>query len=258
MPEWYRARGVAVRKTIRVPEYSEALAEFIGILLGDGGIRAYQVIVSLNKSHEAEYLQYVKQLIQRLFGVTASPYVDGNDDSVNLTVSSIRLVEWLEQIGMKRGNKVAQQVDVPSWIWQATAYQRGCLRGLVDTDGCFYRHRYRVNGQFYGYPKMCFVSYAKPLFQSARRLFATFGLSPTPHKDGRRLYLHEAAGVARYMVLVGTHNPYHQSRFAAYARHIGRETIGEVAESGRLQLTANELGGHKPSPGFKSRPLRGS
>ena len=31
---------------------------------------------------------------------------------------------------------------------------------------------------------------------------------------------------------------------------------GEVAEHGRLQLTANELGGHKLSPGFESRPLR--
>ncbi len=243
-PEWYRARRVAARKSINAPDYSESLAEFIGILLGDGGVASYQVKVSFNRSGEAEYLEFVKHLIERLFSVTASRAYDGEDGAMDLVVSSVELVEWLQRVGVKKGNKIAQQVDVPNWIWQRETYQRSCLRGLMDADGCFYRHRYRVNGRYYSDPKMCFVSYSKPLFESARRLFAVFGFAPTPHRDGRRLYLHDTAAVLRYMTVIGTHNSHHQRRFDGSSKPIGRESL-ERWQSGRLQLTANELGGQK-------------
>ena len=38
-PELARSLGFAVRKEIRCPARSSELAEFVGILLGDGGVR---------------------------------------------------------------------------------------------------------------------------------------------------------------------------------------------------------------------------
>lgn len=176
---------------------------------------------------------------------------------MSLVLSSVELVEFLESIGLRQGNKVQQQVDVPDWIWQDQTYQIGCLLGLMDTDGCFYQHLYRVNGQTYAYPKLCLTNYSRPLLRSAKRMFESLGLFPTIHKDGHRLYLHDVTNVTRYMWIVGTHNRHHQVRYLNSSQLIGKQPLlGEVAETGRLQLTANELGGQKLPPGFKSRPLR--
>jgi len=223
MPEHFRARGVSVRKPIRRPRPSADLAEFVGIVLGDGGVTRYQVIISLNRSRETPYSEFVRGLVTQLFGIDSTRVFDPEDDAMDLVVSSVELVEFLGSLGLKRGSKVRQQVDVPGWVWQDHAYQIGCLRGLMDTDGCFYRHHYRVNGLAYAYSKLCLTNYSRPILESAKRMFESLELFPTIHKDGHRLYLHSAGGVARYMRFVGTHNPHHRARYLESSQLIGRQ-----------------------------------
>jgi hypothetical protein len=211
-PDYYRALGVIVRKVVRQPPLSAALAEFIGIVLGDGSIRVGQVVVWCNLLDIA-YAQYLKRLIFNLFSVKASLSVDLRDHVVAVLASSVALVEHLETLGLKRGDKVRQQVDVPSWVWQRRDFQMACLRGLMDTDGCVYRHAYRVNGKLYGYTKLAFTNYSRPLLDSTKRLFEALGFFPTLHKDGRRLYLHDTQAVQRYFASVGTNNPRYRKRY---------------------------------------------
>jgi hypothetical protein len=251
-PEHFRQLGVAVRKVIAQPPLSADLAEWIGIVLGDGGITHCQVTISFHLTLDAAYAEHVAQLAARLFGLMPGRGIDSADHTLSLVFSSVELVETLERLGLKRGNKVQQQVDLPGWVWERQEYQTACLRGLMDTDGCVYYHRYAVNGKMYGYCKLCFTSYSRPLLYSAKRLFESLQMFPTIHAyDGHRLYLHNSGAVKRYFEIVGTHNPRYLERFEQFSK-----ARGEVAEHGRLQLTANELGGQKPPPGFESQPLR--
>ena len=48
-PEYAKKLGIKVRKVIKKPEKSVALSEFIGILLGDGGITNSQVTITFNR-----------------------------------------------------------------------------------------------------------------------------------------------------------------------------------------------------------------
>ena len=137
-PEYFRQRGVAVRKEIVQPPRSADLAEWIGIVLGDGGMTRYQVTISLNHTLEAKYAEYVARLAARLFGLTSSWVVDRHDDALALIFSSVKLVELLERLGLRRGNKIRHRADIPSWIWEREEYRIACLRGLMDTDGCVY------------------------------------------------------------------------------------------------------------------------
>lgn len=250
-PDYFRSLGIAVRKPVTHPHLSADLAELIGIMLGDGGMTNAQVKVSFNEL-DAAYADHVRRLITSVLGVSPARLADAHDHAFDLVVSRVEAVEVLESFGLRRGNKVQHQVDVPLWVWKRRDYRIACLRGLMDTDGCVYHHRYAVNGKTYGYCKLCFTSYSRPLLASAKRLFEGLRLFPTIHAyDGHRLYLHDTQAVRRYFEIVGTHNPRYQERFNRFSRH-----RGEVAEHGRLQLTANELGGQKLPPGFKSRPLR--
>lgn len=217
-PEYYRSLGVAVRKKVRRPAHSAELAEFIGIMLGDGGMTGYQVKISFNKVLDAEYADYVARLLTNLFGVIPGRVIDKEDNAMDLVVSRAELVEALESFGLKRGHKIRNQVDVPDWIWPRSEYRVACLRGLMDTDGCVFYHRYRVNGKMYGYIKLCFTSYCRPLLNSAKKLFESLSLFPTVHRyDGHRLYLHDTMAARRYFKLVGTSNPRYQSRFKSYS-----------------------------------------
>lgn len=211
-PEFYRSLGVAVRKNVTRPVLSRYLAEFVGIVLGDGGMSSRQLTISFN-SLDVGYARYVKQLGRDLFRIIPGKYADPHDQVFSLTYSGVALIEMLESLGLKRGDKVKHQVDVPDWIWREPSYQRACLRGLMDTDGCVYQHRYRVNNKAYVYTKLCFTNYSRPLLNSAKKIFEGLELFPTIHKDGHRLYLHNSRGVHRYFKLVGTNNPRYRNRY---------------------------------------------
>lgn len=215
-PEYFRSLGVAVRKSVSRPPPSADLAEFVGIVLGDGSITSRQVTISFNVL-DAEYAKHVTGLVSELFGVRSSSSIDQTDHTISVIASGVELVEVLQGLGLKRGNKVTQQVDVPAWVWQQRDFQIACLRGLMDTDGCVFRHTYRVNGKTYTYTKLAFTNYSRPLLLSAKQLFETLGLAPTLHKDGRRLYLHDTKAVHKYFELVGTHNPRYRHRYGEVA-----------------------------------------
>jgi len=54
------------------PNYSEELAEFIGIVLGDGGLTHDQCVVSLHMIDDIEYSEYVRKLANKLFDANAT------------------------------------------------------------------------------------------------------------------------------------------------------------------------------------------
>ena len=247
-PEHFRALGVTVRKKIQTPTLSADLAEFIGIVLGDGGITDYQVKVSFDKVLDADYADYVSHLIKRLFGLTTGRSIDPHDHALDIVCSSVQLVELLESFGLKRGNKIRQQVDLPHWIWRKDAYRVACLRGLMDTDGSVYRHRYAVNGKMYSYVKLCFASRSQPLLSSAKRLFELLQLFPTIHYTGDRLYLHNTAAVRRYFSIVGTHHPRYLRRFKEYTGEVPKWSHGSGLLNRRTGVTRYR--------GFESLPLR--
>ena len=61
------------------PKKSEDLAEFIGIMLGDGGLTHFQCTIYLNSQKERSYAKYIKNLIKKLFGYTVKIHKKENE-----------------------------------------------------------------------------------------------------------------------------------------------------------------------------------
>ena len=137
-----------------LPKESEHLAEFFGIILGDGNITRFQCAVYLNSKTDQKYSKFIVGLIKQLFGLNATISKHKADNVLRIVVSSADLVRFLLKNGLVLGNKVRQQAKVPSWILADKKYVRACLRGLMDTDGCLAWHNYVVNGKRYSYPKV--------------------------------------------------------------------------------------------------------
>ncbi len=213
------------RKEILLPEKSPRLAELVGILLGDGEITDFQVRVTSHREKEAEYSRFVSELAAELFGVEA-PLIP-RENTYIVTVSSVAVVEFLLSIGLKKGNKVKQQVSVPDWIFSDRECMRACLRGLMDTDGGPYPHSYKVSGKMYRYVKICFRNHSTPLLIGMEKMLVEFGFAAK--NDGKhKVSLYRQPEIRRYFEEIGTNNSYHLRRFHDFAQRFWGEDLSHI------------------------------
>lgn len=214
---WWKSTGrheknpILEARTVHKPKRSVELAEFIGIMMGDGGISTYQVTVTLHHIDDLEYASYVATLIKKLFKEEPKIYHFPEKSVNNIVVSRKELVDYLHELGLPVGNKVKQQIDIPEWIKKDKRFSMACLRGLVDTDGCVFTHRYTAKGKIYTYKKLSFTSASDPLRKSVHVLLQK--LEFNPRIAGEDIRLDSTADMKRYFLLIGTHNPKHLRRY---------------------------------------------
>jgi len=217
---WWKREGrfkphpiINVALPIKKPRNSAELAEFVGVVLGDGGISKRQVVITLNHRDDSAYGIYVISLIKKLFGVRPKIYYDSKDSVDNIVVSRSELVKFCtDALGLKIGSKVRQQVGVPSWVKRNRKFLIACVRGLIDTDGSVFTHRYRVNGKWYSYKKLAFANRSRPLLRSVFNIMKSIGLQPRL-TDGVDVRLDSIADMRRYFIIVGSHNPKHLKHY---------------------------------------------
>ncbi|MEK7638211.1 MAG: LAGLIDADG family homing endonuclease [Patescibacteria group bacterium] len=214
---WWEREGKFAHNKIFVPlpcknpPLSNELAEFLGIMMGDGGMSKYQVSVTLHHVDDKEYGHYITRLMKKLFGVTPTtrhiPKISVN----TYTISRVRLVHYLRERGLVIGNKIRQQIGIPDWIMKKRRYRIACLRGLVDTDGSVVVHRYLSSGKYYTYKKIDFSSRSALLLGSVNVILCGLGIRSGVRK--RNIRIEAQKDVKRYFAIVGSHNPKHRERY---------------------------------------------
>ncbi len=206
-------------KHITIPERSESLAELVGILLGDGGITRQTVSVTLDAKTDKAYAVFVSKRIKELFGVVPKRYFHKTARAVTLVVARRELSDFCCALGLPIGNKIKQGIHIPDWVVSDPVFARACVRGLVDTDGCFFTHSYRSAGKEYSYLKIDFTS------RSPRLLADVAGIL---QKEGFYVKLSSRAcvrieskeGVARYIRVFGTSNPKHLKKIKIFRSRV--------------------------------------
>jgi hypothetical protein len=201
---------------IRIPKDSAALAEFMGIMLGDGGISDYQINITFNSKTDKDYCIYVQKLIKKLFLIPLTIMPRPEYSIIRVVGSAKNLVEFLEKKGLKKGNKVKNKVAIPQWILDNSFYSASCARGLIDTDGSFYLYNHKVYNKVYTNFAMCFTNYSRPLLKNVYKILEDLEFSPTMNQ--KRVYLHRKEDIIRYFREIGTHNPKHMQKYKTYLR----------------------------------------
>lgn len=195
------------RNDIVLPEYSEDLAEFIGIMLGDGCLTHYQTAVTLG-TKESEYVRYVQKLMEKLFCVSAT-IMTSKDSGYNVVyIGSTKISIWLQAMGLVF-NKVAAQVDVPTWVWNDKKYLGRFLRGFFDTDGSIYKLRFGM--------QVSLTNHSLPLLRSLRNMLITLEYKASEVSAGR-VYLTRKSDVIRFFEEIQPANTKHLRRFEDLTR----------------------------------------
>ncbi len=202
-------------RRVSLPSCCTELAEFVGIVLGDGGVQKRQIVITLHKEDDKAYANYVEQLIGRLFKVKPSLVTRRGKNAVDIILSRVAVVQFLQKKGINVGDKVLRQVDVPKWIRGNATFESACIRGLFDTDGCFYIDRHSIKGKVYLNCGMNFTNRSLPLLAFFKQILIERGYHPT-QRTAFSVFLRRENEILRYMKEIGSSNEKVRHRFKKY------------------------------------------
>ena len=209
------AKDIYARKAIQLPTQGLQLAEFMGIMIGDGSVGTYQASVSLNAVTDEQYSYFVVELIEKLFAIKPSLQHRIASNCTVIVISSIELTEQLQRYGLPKGDKIRAAIDIPSWILKNPALTAACLRGIFDTDGSIFLERHRIKDSPYAYPRMAFVSASPPLVESIHKGLTTLGIYAT-RRGQRKVTIERFTDIDKYFKIVSSSNPKHLERYALF------------------------------------------
>ena len=200
-----------VAKKIQIPKKSPELAELFGIVLGDGGLTEFQLVVYIELAQEKKYAGYIAYLFKKLFNAPVSVTSLPSRGVLRIICARKGVVNFLLKNGLSCGSKVRRQADVPEWIRKNLRFRKACLRGLIDTDGSVYADSHRVKERIYTYPCISFSNASEPLLYFVSETLSLLGYHPT--KGLRQVFLRKSEETKSYMKKIGTRNPKHSRRF---------------------------------------------
>lgn len=189
------------RSDVIIPAYSDELAEFFGMMLGDGHLSHFQVTVCLG-TKEMAYAEYVAEFIGKLFGCPGKIAINSHGHRT-VYFGSVEATQWLQSEGLVF-NKVKYQVDAPEWIFEKKSYMERFLRGFFDTDGSVYELRFGI--------QISLVNRSLPLLASLQRMLLELEYSVSAI-SGYNLYITKIRDIERFFNEIAPQNIKHRERF---------------------------------------------
>ncbi|PIR41315.1 MAG: hypothetical protein COV31_01885 [Candidatus Yanofskybacteria bacterium CG10_big_fil_rev_8_21_14_0_10_46_23] len=199
-----RKAGFNNQRLIKSLPLSRDLAEFVGVLCGDGHIAQYQIWVHLGNK-EGRYAKNICQLFKKICGQNLSWYKRNKRD-IDLFISSISLVKFFKNMGLV-GNKIKKSLRIPNWIFSDGEYLRRFIRGFFDTDGSIYRLKFGV--------QISFTSKSTMLLKDTRRVLLLLGFRPS-RRSVHRIYLTRQSDIVKFHRSISSSNPAKKRRLDNY------------------------------------------
>ena len=196
------------------------LAEFMGILFGDGHVGKYQTSITLDSQTDAEYIDFIVANIQKHFKITPGTRKRKGARAIEICISSVSFSKHMVRYGMKEGNKIKKGFRIPNWIFESKVYLKVFIRGLFDTDGTVYMDRKVVGGKQYMYSGIAITSASVELRADIMRALQLLGFSPTCTEKQNSVFLRTRKDVKSYFSIVSSHNPKHCVRYEMFEKEM--------------------------------------
>jgi hypothetical protein len=129
-------------RNIKLPnKESQELAEFVGVLLGDGymynGTTKYIIGIVGDPIRDKEYYFYLQSLIKSLFNLKIAPKKIGR--GLRLIFQSKAIFKLLEKYFISYyGKEKSENTRLPSLFDNDWNLLKCTIRGLIDTDGSIF------------------------------------------------------------------------------------------------------------------------
>lgn len=231
-----------IRRELSLPnKLTEELAEFLGIMVGDGHLHCAvgeqinggpllrsNIVISGN-INEKEYHDYVMNLFNRIFNTTFSYKKDNACKAALLKAYSKAIVQFLHKIcGLPITRK--DDIRIPEIIsGSSDNIKCAFIRGLADTDFCLTFKNKTIRGHSYPVIKASFKS--KQLVQDVEFLLNELGFNTSTYYDEHRfdkrtlktyilnnIYLNGEKNLKIWIKKIGFSNPKYHVRIKKWKK----------------------------------------
>jgi hypothetical protein len=156
---------------------SQFLAEYIGVVLGDGNIskfpRTERILISAN-SNNPGFIKRYSVLTEIIFKKKPTINRVSNKNSTRI---SLYQKDISKRLCIPFGNRNNLNIKIPGWILKNKNYLIGLLRGLYEAEGSFCIHK-----PTYTY-KFLFSNRNESLLENVYRALKTLGFHAHKSKD---------------------------------------------------------------------------
>ena len=203
-------------------------AELVGILLGDGSINKYpsprystfyRVKISCH-SAETKYISFVASLVKEVLGTKPRIHARKNEQTTEVVLFRKEVVESLLALGLKKSPKW-ERAAIPLPFLDPLL-DIAVLRGYFDTDGSVVI----ADNNGTPYPRLEMKICPSPMQSQFLGILDRLGLSYGCYhlqKEEIRVQLNGKEALRRWFRMVGSHNPKHIRRAAAFVPGIGQK-----------------------------------
>ncbi len=195
-------------KTPSLPEMSADLAEFLGILYGDGCLVKCNFGVDVSGDKRSDILFHknkVGPLIKKLFNLEVKFQIQKN--CIHTRLHSKVLNEFLSKVYFFPIGEKKTKMRIPPQIYQRDEYKLAFLRGLFDTDGGIDYHHFRCSQLHYTCYDAAFLKEVFDLFKS---------LNFNVKLAKRDVKMFERSEIARFFKEVSPANPKHTYKYQKF------------------------------------------
>ena len=199
------------------------MAEFIGIVLGDGHVCSYKkgkkigvycIRIAGDLEKDKEYhLRHIKEIYEKLFDLQAKEIIRERVNERFLDFYSKQLVDLFISMEIKAGNKIRNQSTIPRWIFNNKDHLKFCLRGLIDTDGSIFR----MSKRDYKLLRINFTNHNITLLNDVRKAFLALEYHPSKIINNRQFYISRQNEIKKYIGEIGFKNPKHIKRLKEFS-----------------------------------------
>jgi len=215
---------------------TEELAEFLGIMVGDGNIYCeaekgtYRFVITGHSENDAEYLiKHVTNLLIHLFGKRPGIWKYKKKKSIAISICSKEIIEFLITIGIPSGRK-SQTIIIPKLIVKNPDFKikSGFLRGLADTEFSvlFHKGSSRKN---HTYPIIVGTTSSRNLAYQTQELLCGFQIKANIYTRRRygtfskgtpqyELHIYGKKNLEKWMQKIGFNNENHLSKIKIWQK----------------------------------------
>lgn len=212
-----------IKRGLKLPkQVDDDLAEFLGILGGDGHVLRYKhsirgtehvIGVSGNSKKDYEYFQsVVLQLLKKLFNINTNIKKHKGQNTIEVQFRSKGLLYYLEALGLHIGRK--ESWEIPKIIMTDSKLAKAYIRGIFDTDGCISLKTYN-----HGYPVIKIKQKSRKAIAQLAKLLKDLGFYFYAEYDvvtkdkrgftstGSSIYISGWKNLRRWSESIGSNNP---------------------------------------------------
>jgi len=210
---------------------SKELAEFIGILAGDGHVsfntKRYHISICGDSRLDINYLKYVRNLFNKLFNIDTNITIRKGSNCALIEFESRGVLNFLRNIKYYKHH--SRNIRIPDWILINDYYLISLIKGVADTD--FSLMLYKNRKLYPHYPVISLTSADKEFIILISNFLESQGFNVDLILDDRRfdkrfgktwilfrLRLSGRQNLDLWMKLIGFRNQRHLNKYNEYLK----------------------------------------